>query len=459
MTNTTQTEPRHIASSVARTTQSTKSVPFGLFERMLAGRYLRARRQHGGVALISVISVVAIALAVSALIIIMSVMNGFRETLLSRLLGVNGHVFVDLQGRSPSEIGRMIQLAAETPGVLHVTPLTMSEALATTVGSHAAGEAMTDVLATVDGRAAGVAVRGIPRERLADLPIVSDSIRAGGSLVGFEGVESPTILVGERLAARLGVSEGGSLSILAPQGMSTPFGLAPRRKDFLIGGVFSVGMAEYDSTLIYMPLEQAQVLFSRPGPDVLELRINNPDRSVQIMMDLRSRLGDDVPLFDWRANSQGLADALVVERNVMRLIFMVVVAIAALNIVTGLILMVKLKNRDIAILRTMGATRGAIQRIFFMASASVGVIGLLTGLAAGIGVCVFIGPIQDFISVLTGFDVFPGTVYSLESLPAKVEWGEVIAISIFTILLTFTATALTAWWASRLDPVEALRYE
>ncbi|MFO1018890.1 MAG: lipoprotein-releasing ABC transporter permease subunit [Hyphomonadaceae bacterium] len=420
-----------------------RSVPFGLFERMLAGRYLRARRQHGGVALISVISVTAIALAVAALIIIMSVMNGFRETLLSRILGVNGHVYVDVRGMPRPEIDRLMRLAAEAPGVLHVTPIINEQALG-----------------TVDGRAAGILVRGIPRAQLESLPIVSESIRPPGTLAGFQGIDSPTILIGDRLAATLGVTEGMAISILSPQGAMTPFGLTPRRKSFVIGGVFSVGMSEFDSILVYMPIEQAQIFFNRgDSADVLEIRIENPDRTTAAMMELRSRLGPDVMLYDWRANSQGLADALVVERNVMRLIFMVVVAIAALNIVTGLILMVKLKNRDIAILRTMGATRGAILRVFFMASASVGVIGLAVGLLVGVGFCVFIQPIQDFISMLTGFDIFPGTVYSLESLPAKIEWMEVLIISVFTIALTFSATALTAWWASRLDPVEALRYE
>ncbi len=419
------------------------SKPFGLFERMLAGRYLRARRQHGGVSLISVISVVAIALAVSALIIIMSVMNGFRETLLSRILGVNGHIYVDVRGLPMPEIDRIMREASEAPGVLHVTPLINEQALA-----------------TVDGRAAGILVRGIPREQLASLPLVSESIRAGGTLSGFEGVEAPTVLVGDRLALSLGISEGSGISILAPQGASTPFGFTPRRKSFPVGGIFSVGMSEFDAILVYMPIEQAQILFGRgDSADVVEIRIDDPDRTRPVMMELRSRLGPELMLYDWRANSQGLADALVVERNVMRLIFMVVVAIAALNIVTGLILMVKLKSRDIAILRTMGATRGAILRVFFMASASVGVIGLAVGLVLGIGFCLFIEPIQNGISALTGFDIFPGTVYSLESLPAKVEWMEVVIISFFTILLTFSATALTAWWASRLDPVEALRYE
>jgi lipoprotein-releasing system permease protein len=422
---------------------SGNSQPFGLFERMLAGRYLRAKRQHGGVALISVISVVAITLAVFALIVTMSVMNGFRETLLSRILGVNGHVYIDVRNMPGSEIDRLATLVRESSEVTHVTPIINAQALATS-----------------EGLASGVIVRGIPREELAQLPIVMDSIRAGGGLENFQGVEAPSILVGDRLAAALGVTENMAITLISPQGSATPFGLTPRRKAFLVGGVFSVGMAEFDSALIYMPLEQAQVMFGKgDGADELEIRVRDPDRTLQVMMDLRSRLGPDAFIYDWRAKSQGLSDALVVERNVMRLILMILVAIAALNVITGLIMLVKNKGRDIAILRTIGATRGAIMRVFFMASASLGVLGLSLGLLFGIGFCMNIEFIQNTIQALTGFDLFPGTVYSLETLPARVEWSEVAFISVFTIGVTFASTLITSWWASRFDPVEALRYE
>jgi lipoprotein-releasing system permease protein len=417
--------------------------PFGLFERMLAGRYLRAKRAHGGVALISIISVTAIALAVFALITTMSVMNGFRETLLARILGVNGHVFVDVRGMPAAEITRIERLVRQTPGVVREGQVINEQALA-----------------AVDGVASGVYVRGVSKADLERLTIVSKTFFPGASLDNFEGVEAPSIVIGDRLALQLRVTQGMGVSLLSPQTSATAFGLAPRRKTFDVGAIFSVGMAEFDAGLVYMPIEQARILFQRgDGADEIEIRIADPDRTLPVMITLRDKLGPNVTLYDWRSKSQGLADALVVERNVMRLILMVLVAIAALNIITGLIMLVKNKSRDIAILRTMGATKGAIQRVFFMASASLGVIGLAVGLSTGVGFCLFIEPIQNFISQITGFDIFPGTVYSLETLPAKVEWSEVALISVFTISIIFASTGATAWWASRLDPVESLRYE
>ncbi len=417
------------------------SPPFGLFERSLAARYLRAKRQHGGVAMISIISFVGIMLAVAVLIITMSVMNGFRETLLSRILGVNGHVYVDVQGYPRAERERLARLAAEAPGVLSVVPLVDEQALAVS-----------------EGTASGVYVRGIPRADLQRLTMVSSTIQ--GSLDRFTGVEDPTILLGERLARRLRVAEGMGVTLMSPQGAFTPFGFSPRSKAFEVGGTFTVGAAEYDAALVYMPIEQAQILFNRgDSADRLEIRIQNPDATVPIMIDLRQRLGPNVTIFDWRAENEGLVGALIVERNVMRLILMMIVAIAVLNIASGLVMLVKNKSRDIAILRTMGATKGSILRIFFMAGAAIGLLGTLAGLVLGVGFCLFIGPIQDGIQAVTGFDLFPGDVYSLEQLPAKVEWAEVAVVTGFALLMSFVATLPMAWRASRLDPVEALRYE
>lgn len=420
---------------------SRRSPPFGLFERSLAARYLRAKRAHGGVAMISIISFVGIMLAVAVLIITMSVMNGFRETLLSRIVGVNGHIYVDVHGRSPAERDRLARLAGEIPGVLAVSAIIDEQALA-----------------VADGQASGVYVRGITRERLEHLDMVARTIR--GSLAGFEGVEDPTIVIGARLARKLGVAEGMGLTLLSPQGAFTPFGFSPRSKAFRVGGVFNVGMSEYDSGLVYMPLEQAQILFGRgDSADRLELRIQNPDATLPIMIELRQKIGPEITIFDWRAENEGLVGALIVERNVMRLILMMIVAIAALNIASGLVMLVKNKSRDIAILRTMGATKGAILRIFFLAGASIGVLGTLGGIVLGVGFCTFINPIQDAIQAVTGFDLFPGDVYSLDKLPAKVEWPEVWTVSGFALLMSFIATLPMAWRASRLDPVEALRYE
>jgi lipoprotein-releasing system permease protein len=377
------------------------------------------------------------------LIITMSVMNGFRETLLSRILGVNGHVYIDTAGMPPQEIDRIARIVRTVPGVTHIVPVIDEQALA-----------------VADGASAGVFVRGIRRVDLQALTMVSSTIRHGGSLDRFQGVEAPEVLIGDRLAANLRVAEGMAVSILSPDGAATPFGFSPRRKAFLIGGVFSVGMAEYDAALIYMPLEQAQILFNRgQGADRLELRLQNPDATLPIMVELRRKLGPEVTIFDWRMQNEGLVGALVVERNVMRLILMMIVAIAALNIVSGLVMLVKNKSRDIAILRTMGATKHSILRIFFMAGAAVGVLGTLAGLTLGLLFCEYIGEIQDFVQATTGFDLFPGSVYSLESLPAKVEWPEVWLIVGWALFMSFVATLPPAWRASRLDPVEALRYE
>jgi lipoprotein-releasing system permease protein len=422
----------------------TASRPFGPFERMMASRYLRAKKAQGGVALISIISFIGILLAVGVLIITMSVMNGFRETMISRILGANGHVYVEVDSKTPEERARLVALTRQTPGVTHVTEMIQGQ-----------------VLANANGQATGALVRGISAKDLADMPIVANNI-VSGSLkayaVGEDGVVP--LAIGYRLAAALGADVGGGITLISPEGAATPFGMTPRSKSYPVGATFNLGMSEYDSALIYMPLPEAQLFFNRGDKvDRLEIRVVDPDKTQDVMRALRAKLGADVFISDWVGANASLVTALVVERNVMRLILLMIVAIATMNIISGLIMLVKNKGRDIAILRTMGATRGAIMRIFFLSGATIGAFGTIAGLVFGILFCTFIGPIQDFVSWAFHVNIFNAEVYSLSRIPAKVEWPEVFGIGAFALLFSFIATLPPSFRASRLDPVEALRYE
>lgn len=422
---------------------SNSAPPFGTFERTLAFRYLSAKRKDTGVALISVISFVGVMLAVMALIVVMSIMNGFRETLLERILGVSGHVYVDVRGRFPEEVSSFVDRVRATKGVNHVAPMIDGQALA-----------------SVDGGASGVYVRGIRETDLKSLTIVSKQMAPGSSLDSFDDPDDPKIIIGSRLAASLGAFEGDTVTLLSPNGAATPFGMVPRRKSFTVAGLFTVGAAEFDSTLVFMPLDQAQLFFGRGvAVDRLEVRIDSPADPLPVKQALRASLPPDVIITDWKDMHQSLVTALIVERNMMRMVLMILVAITAINIIAGLVMLVKTKGRDIAILRTMGATRGAVMRIFFMSGAAVGVLGTIVGLVLGILMCLNIGPIQQAIEFVTRTQIFNPEVYSLSRLPAKLDWGEVGIVVGWGLFMSFIATLWPAWRASRLDPVEALRYE
>jgi lipoprotein-releasing system permease protein len=404
------------------------------------------------VSLISIISFIATTLGVAFLIITMSVMNGFRETLVSRILGVNGHVFVDVSTQTPEQIETLLARVRATPGVVSAMPVIEGQALV-----------------VQGGRASGAVIRGMAKGDLSQHfkevdainPRGGSALLPGGSVDGFHNPDDPAVLLGRRLALSVGAAEAGYVTLLSPQGASTPFGMAPRSKSYVVGGLFELGMAEYDQILIYMPITEARAFFDRPEGwvDRLELKVDRPDDTLKVMQALRLNLGEDVYIFDWKAQRESLVGALAVERNVMRIILMIVVALAAMNIISGLIMLVTNKRGDIAIMRTMGASRGAVLRIFFMTGAAIGVAGTLAGLILGTAVCVWIEPIQNFLSAVIGFDVFPGDVYSLESLPAKLDWGEVSMVTAWSLFVSFLATLPQAMRAANMDPVEALRYE
>ena len=418
--------------------------PFGSWERSIAIRYLLTKRSHGGVALISAISFTAIALAVGALIITMSVMNGFRSELSGKILGFNGHAYVVGGAMSPGQRDAMVGRIRAVPHVVQAIPLIESQAL-------------------VQGptAAAGAVVRGIGPADLEATRIISRNIKRG-SLRGFgEGEDGgDMVIVGDKLAETLGLAVGDPIGIISPTGGATAFGTLPPSKSYTIGGLFSVGMSEYDQSFVYMPLTQAQLLFGRDqAVDFIEIKLDDPDRAPRMKAALAAAAGPGAIVTDWTERNRAYFGALEVERNVMRLIFMFIVALAALNIISGLVMLVKNKGRDIAILRTMGASRGSILRIFFMSGATIGLLGTLSGLIFGLVFCLNIEAIQRFVEWVTGVQVFNADVYFLSHVPAKVDWAEVAGVSVWALGAAFLFTLLPAWRASRLDPVEALRYE
>jgi lipoprotein-releasing system permease protein len=418
--------------------------PFGVWERTLAARYLRSRKQDGGVALISLISFIGIFLAVAVLIIVMSVMNGFRAELLGRILGVNGHVFIDVRNMPIPQAQAILVKAKALPGVVDVMAKVEGQVMAVGQGGTVARGAM---------------VTGLSRTDFIKLKLVSSNI-IGGNLATWGQGEfgGDEIAMGSRLAEALGILPGDYVQLISPQGASTPFGTTPRLKDYRVSAIFDIGMSEYDATFIYMPIEQAQLFFSKETSwDNLELRITDPDKA-DLLAQSVVKFADNRFVTTWRQQSESLVSALQVERNVMRLILMLIVAIAAMNIISGLVMLVKNKGRDIAILRTMGATRGSIMRVFMMAGASVGVLATLAGAIGGTLFCLNIGGIQKAVEFLFG-PVFNADIYFLSQIPAKVEWHEVLTTALFAAIASILATLPPSWRASKLDPVEALRYE
>jgi lipoprotein-releasing system permease protein len=413
---------------------------FSFFERMVAMRYLRSRRREGFISFITWMSLLGIALGVGTLIIVMAVMNGFRHELLSRILGLNGHLSVYGINNTMTDFDLLAEKVRGVPGVLSVTPVIEGQ-----------------VMATARGVARGAVVRGVRLADLAEGSLVASNI-ISGSLANFGGGDA--VLVGHRLANRLGLKIGEAITLISPQGNATAFGTVPRLRSYRIAATFEIGMYEYDSSFVFMPLPAAQLYFKMPGVvSYLEVMIDDADRARERASMVAKALGGQQRIHDWQQSNASFFNAIQVERNVMFLILTLIIVVAAFNIVSSLIMLVKDKGRDIAILRTMGATRGMIMRIFLLSGSSVGVIGTFLGLALGLTFAVNIETIRQAIEGLTGAELFAAEIYFLSHLPARIDPAEVGAVVVMGLGLSFLATLYPSWRAARIDPVDALRYE
>ncbi len=414
--------------------------PFSAYEWMLSLRYLRARRKEGFISVIAGFSFLGIMLGVATLIIVMAVMNGFRQELLTKILGLNGHLLIQPLESPLTDYAAVADRVSKVPGIYLAAPLVEGQALASSPFN-----------------ASGVVVRGMRGADLMKLTQVSNNIKQG-TLDGFD--DGQGVAIGSRLAEQLSVRAGDNITLVAPRGAVTPMGTTPRIKAYKIAAVFEIGMSEYDSAFIFMPLTEAQAYFNRASDvTAIEVYTNDPDNVDNFRKAVTEAAGRPIYMVDWRQRNATFFNALQVERNVMFLILTLIVVVAALNIVSGLIMLVKDKSSDIAILRTMGATQGAIMRVFLITGAAIGVVGTVVGFLLGTVVCLNIEEIRRFLSWLTNTELFSPELYFLSQLPADMNARETSAVVVMALGLSLLATLYPSWRAARLDPVEALRYE
>jgi lipoprotein-releasing system permease protein len=413
--------------------------PFSPFEWILAGRYLRTRRREGFVSVIAGFSFIGIMLGVATLIIVLSVMNGFRKELLDKIVGINGHIFVAPIERPLTDYADLADRLSKIPGIRRAVPMVEGQAFAS---SQANG--------------GGVLVRGVRGSDMLKIGSIANNIKQG-TLDDFD--DSGGVAIGRRLAEQLALQSGDTITIVTPRGATTPFGTAPRVKNYPVAAVFEIGMSEFDSAFIYMPLNEAQAYFNRDGDvNVIEVFLANADRVDEARQAIETAAERPILVTDWRQRNRTFFAALEVERNVMFIILTLIVLVAALNIISGLIMLVKDKSSDIAILRTMGATRGAIMRVFLITGASIGIVGTIAGFVLGIVITLNIQSLQGLLSRVTGSNLWDPTVRFLTQIPAEVNAGEVATVLLMAMTLSLLATVYPSWRAARLDPVQALRY-
>ena len=416
---------------------------FGPFERMMAGRYLRARKGERFVSIIAIFSLVGIALGVATLIVVSSVMSGFQAELVSRILGVNGHATIEaFSGQKIEGYPEIVARIQALPDVASVVPMLDGQAM----------------LSTESGGARGGLVRGITLDDLRRLRPISDHIVAG-SLDQFTGDDA--IVIGVALARSYRLRIGDMLTVLSPDGAATAFGTIPRVRSYRVVAIFDAGLHDYNSSIVFLPLKAAQVFFQKPdGVTGIEIRMTDPQLVGSLGPPLSELLrGRQVYARDWRRANDTIIGVLQIQKNTMFIVLGMIVLVAAFNVVSSLIMLVKDKRGDIAVLRTIGASSGAILRIFLMCGAFVGVSGTLIGTALGVIVCRNIVAIQHFIEGMTGGRVFDSSAFMLTTLPDRVDWVDVSRVVALGLLLSLLATLYPSWRAARTDPVEALRHE
>jgi len=420
--------------------EPTGTHPFSTFEWMLSLRYLRARRKEGFISVIAGFSFLGIMLGVATLIIVMAVMNGFRQELLTKILGLNGHLLIQPLESPLTDYAAVADRVGKVDGIYLAAPLVEGQALASSPFN-----------------ASGVVVRGMRGADIAKLSQIAKNIKQG-TLDGFD--DGQGLAIGSRLADQLSVRAGDNITLVTPRGAVTPMGTTPRIKTYKIAAVFEIGMSEYDSAFVFMPLTEAQAYFNRAGDvTAIEVYTDDPDHIDGFRQPVTDAAARPIYMVDWRQRNATFFNALQVERNVMFLILTLIVLVAALNIVSGLIMLVKDKGSDIAILRTIGATQGAMMRIFLITGASIGVVGTIVGFLLGTVVCLYIEEIRHFLSWLTNTELFSPELYFLSKLPADMNPKETAAVVVMALGLSLLATLYPSWRAARLDPVEALRYE
>ena len=420
--------------------EPTGTRPFSAFEWMLALRYLRSRRGNGFVSLIAGLSFLGISLGVATLIVVMSVMNGFHLELMNKIIGINGHLFLQGTDTPLNDYDEVIDRISKVKGMKVALP--MVEAAAGVSSPY---------------QQAGALVRGIREKDIKQLPGIAGNVKQG-TLDGFDTGEG--VAIGQKMAETLSVRVGDKVSILTARGAATPFGIAPRIKAYPVVAIFQIGVSDFDGIFVYMPLAEAQAFFNREDEaTVIEAFVDEPEKMDEIRQRLEGAIGRPMIMTDWRQRNKSFFEALKVERTVMFFILTLIVIVAALNIISGLTMLVKDKGRAIAILRTMGATKGAILRIFLITGSTIGIVGTFAGFLLGLLVARNLESIRQTLNWVFNLNLFDPTYYFLSRLPSVIVPSDVTTIVLLSLGLSLLATIVPSWSAAKVDPVDALRYE